>query len=493
MTAQQPDTWDVVVIGGGPVGENAADYAVQGGLTAVIVEAELLGGECSYWACMPSKALLRPVEVANLTRGLDGVVATGVDVAGVLKRRDGFVHDHDDASQVEWATGAGIDLVRGRGRLSGERTVVVTDPSGEERTLHARHAVVLATGSTPTIPPVDGLADARPWTSRDVTNLHEVPRRVLVVGGGVVATESATWLTGLGCESVTLLERGPALLAKNEPFAGDLVREALQARGVDVRLGATLERVQSGPVRREDEGFPRGREVTATIDGETLVVDEVVVAAGRTPNTHDVGLEVVGLDAGPAPEVDDHMTVTGVAGAWLYAVGDVNGRVLLTHQGKYQARVCGDVIVARAAGRPLDAERFTALADHGAVPQVAFSDPPVSSVGVTEQEARDAGADVLAVEVDIAAVAGAALIRDDYVGRAKLVIDATTRLVLGVTFVGTETPELLHSATVAVVGQVPVERLWHAVPSYPTVSEVWLRLLEALRAAERSAPAGTGA
>jgi pyruvate/2-oxoglutarate dehydrogenase complex dihydrolipoamide dehydrogenase (E3) component len=488
MSELEPDTWDVVVIGGGPVGENAADYAVQGGLTAVIVEAELLGGECSYWACMPSKSLLRPIEIVHVTRGLDGVVPTEIDVAAALKRRDGFVHDHDDSSQVDWAASVGIDFVRGRGRLGAQqRTVVVATPDGGERTLHARHAVVLASGSTPTIPPVDGLADAQPWTSRDVTNLHEVPRRVLVVGGGVVATESATWLAGLGCESVTILERGPALLAKNEPFAGELVRAGLESRGVDVRVGATLQHVATtGPARRVEEGHLRGREVIATVDGERLVVDEVVVAAGRAPNTRDLGLETVGLDPEQAPAVDDHMTVTSVPGDWLYAVGDVNGRVLLTHQGKYQARVCGDVIVARAAGLPLDDERYTASADHGAVPQVVFTDPPVSAVGLTEQEARDAGADVRTVEYDVASVAGAALVRDDYVGHAKLVIDRTTRLVLGLTLVGTETPELLHAATIAIVGQVPVERLWHAVPSYPTVSEVWLRLLETLRKAERA-------
>jgi pyruvate/2-oxoglutarate dehydrogenase complex dihydrolipoamide dehydrogenase (E3) component len=486
MTATAPDTWDVVVIGGGPVGENAAEYAVQGGLSAVIVEAELLGGECSYWACMPSKALLHPVEIVHTTHHLRGVVPTTVDVRGALDRRDAFTHGLDDSRQVAWAAGEGIDFVRGRARLTGEKTVVVATPDGEQRTIHARHAVVLATGSTPTIPPVHGLREARPWTSRDVTNLHEVPRRVLVIGGGVVATESATWLAGLGCEQVTILERGPALLARNEPFAGQMVRRSLEQAGVDVRIGATLERVGSGPVRRDEVGFLRGREVTATVDGEAIVVDEVVVAAGRRPNTLDVGLDVVGLDPAQAPEVDDHMTVTAVAGDWLYAVGDVNGRALLTHQGKYQARVCGDVIVARAAGRPLDDERFVALADHGAVPQVCFTDPPVAAAGVTEQQARDAGADVRAVEIDLAAVAGASLVRDDYVGRAKLVIDQSSRLLLGATFVGTETPELLHSATVAIVGKVPVERLWHAVPSYPTVSEGWLRLLEALREAERA-------
>jgi pyruvate/2-oxoglutarate dehydrogenase complex dihydrolipoamide dehydrogenase (E3) component len=487
MTPSEQDTWDVVVIGAGSAGENAADYAVKGGLSAALVEAELVGGECSYWACMPSKALLRPVELVTLTGQVGGVVPTRIDLDGALARRERFTHGHDESSQLEWAEKAGIDVIKGRARIAGEREVTVTLADGRERTLRATQAVVVATGSTATIPPVDGLAEAAPWTSRDITNLQAVPRRVLIVGGGVVACESATWLAGLGAEEVTLIEHHPGLLSRNEPFAGELVREGLERLGVDVRLGATLDSVARGPVGDARVGEPRGVEATALIDGVRIVVDEIVVGAGRRPNTHGLGLEALGLDEGAAVEVDDHMAATGVDGDWLYAVGDVNGRALLTHQGKYQARVCGDVIAARAAGRPLDDPRYTASADHGAIPQVVFTDPQVAAVGPTEAEARDGGATVRTVEIDLGSVAGAALVHDDYAGRAKLVIDADAGTLLGATFVGSEVAELLHSATVAVVGGVTLDQLWHAVPSYPTVSEGWLRLLEKLRAEDRAA------
>jgi pyruvate/2-oxoglutarate dehydrogenase complex dihydrolipoamide dehydrogenase (E3) component len=473
--SSETDTWDVIVIGGGPAGENAADYAVKGGLTAVLVEGELLGGECSYWACMPSKALLRPVEVARLTHSLPLTPAT-VDVEATLARRDRINHGRDDDSQVDWATGAGIDIVRGHGRLAGERIVSVGD-----RTLTARHAVVLATGSVAVLPPVEGLAEAQPWTSRDVTNLAEVPEHVLVVGGGVVACESATWLRGLGAR-VTLVERSGALLGKVEPFAGALVRDALEEAGVVVHTNASLERVSRAEVAVEPQiGRTHGGAITAVVDGRELVADELVVATGRRPALDGIGLEAVGLDPADGLTVDDHMGVAGVPGQWLYAVGDVNGRVLLTHQGKYQARVCGDVIAARAAGQALDAPRFRATADHGQVPQVVFTDPQVAAVGPTEAELRAAGRDVRTVELDIG-VGGSTVARDDYRGHAKLVVDCQTERLLGATFAGPEVGELVHAATIAVVGQVTLDQLWHAVPSYPTVSEVWLRLLEALRA-----------
>ncbi|OEU92249.1 pyridine nucleotide-disulfide oxidoreductase [Streptomyces abyssalis] len=473
------DEYDVIVIGAGPVGENVADRAHATGLSAVVVESELVGGDCSYWACIPSKALLRPVSaladarrVAGAAQAVDG----GLNAEAVLARRTSFVSDWQDDGQAAWLDSVAVDLVRGHGRLDGPRRVVVETPDGSSRTLTARHAVAVCTGSRAALPDLPGIVEARPWTSREATSSKEVPRRLAVVGGGAVGVEMATVWQALGAE-VTVLVRGDRLLPRMEPFAGELVAGALTEAGASVRTGISVESL---------ERPSPDRPVTLTLsDGGRLEADEVLFATGRAPRTDDIGLETVGCEPGNWLTVDDSCRVKGVHGGWLYAVGDANGRALLTHQGKYQARIAGSAIGARAAGVPLlETDRWgahAATADHDAVPQVVFTDPEATSVGLTAAEAEDRGLRVRVVDQDMGEVAGAALYADGYRGRARMVVDLDREVIVGLTFVGPGVSELLHSASIAVAGEVPMDRLWHAVPSFPSVSEVWLRLLEGYR------------
>ncbi|MGA0568832.1 dihydrolipoyl dehydrogenase family protein [Rathayibacter sp. KR2-224] len=477
--------YDVVVIGGGAIGENVADRAVQGGMRTVLIESELVGGECSYWACMPSKALLRSGALLRATRNVDGAkqaVTGDLDVAGVLRRRDSVTSHWKDDGQVEWLNGADIDLLRGHARLVAPKRVEVTGTDGTITTVSVKHAVALCTGSAAMLPDIPGLIEADPWTSRDATSAQEIPSSLAVVGGGVVAAEMATAYAGFGVE-VTVIARS-GLLGKNEPFAGELVQESLEQLGAKVLVGVSPVRVT-----REDDV------VTIELDdGSRVTADEVLVATGRIPQTQDIGLESVGLTPGDWLKVDDSMRVVGPDGspfggsdsagedAWLYAVGDVTHRALLTHQGKYDARIAGDAIAARANGKTLALtpwSTYAATADHAAVPQVTFTDPEVASVGLSAAEAEKAGIRTRVVDYDIASVAGATIASDKYVGKARIVVDEDRKVLVGATFVGLDVGELLHSATVALVGEVTIDRLWHAVPSYPTLSEVWLRLLEA--------------
>ncbi|WP_157973778.1 dihydrolipoyl dehydrogenase family protein, partial [Desertihabitans aurantiacus] len=403
-------------------------------------------------------------------------VTGSLDATAVLERRDRFASGWDDEGQVAWLRGAGIGLHRGHGRISGPRTVTVTAADGSTTELTARHAVVVATGTRAAVPPIPGLAESRPWTSREAVSAQRVPDHLAVLGGGVVGTEMASAYRALGAE-VTFLARD-GVLPNVEPWASAQVVETLQASGVRVLVGA-----ETTEVHRDTDG------VAITLgDGEVVRADEILVATGRRPNTDDLGLSSLGLADGSWLQVDETLRVLDADGrpvgdGWLYAAGDANARALLTHQGKYQARAAGDVIVARATGAPVHDGpwgRHAATADRLAVPQVVFTDPEVVAVGHSTASARAAGLRVRAVEHDLGAVAGAALHADGYRGRAGLVLDEDRGVVVGFTAVGPDTAELVHAATIAIAGEVPVERLWHAVPAYPTMSEVWLRLLETL-------------
>ncbi|WP_409467892.1 dihydrolipoyl dehydrogenase family protein [Streptomyces sp. HC307] len=479
MPTENIRTYDVIVIGAGPVGENVADRTTAAGLSTVIVESELAGGECSYWACEPSKALLRPVLLrADAVRvpGLGPAVKGPLDVEAVLAHRNRMSADWKDDGQVEWIKSAGIDLLRGHGRLAGEREVSVETPEGDTVRLRARHAVAVCTGSRTALPALPGIENLRPWTSREAASAQQPPQRLVIVGAGVVGVEMATAWQALGSR-VTLLAREDGLLHRMEPFAGELVTERLLEAGADVRFNVSV-------VGAERVGDGEGEVRVALSDGDEITADEILFATGRAPRSEDIELDTVGLKPGDWLATDDSLTVTAVPGNWLYAVGDVNRRALFTHQGKYQARIAGAVIAGRARGEELDTGRWaphSSTADSEAIPGVVFTDPEVAFVGLTVREAERTGRAVEVVDYEIGHLAGAVQYRPDYRGRARILIDRDHQVVVGATFVGPGVAELLYSATVAITGEVPVERLWHAVPAFPTISEVWLRLLETRR------------
>jgi len=460
------EVYDVVVIGGGPVGENVAWYARHNGLSVALAERQYLGGQCSFFAGMPSKAMLRPGDALAAARRVAGAavaIAGNVDAAATLRTRDGFLGDFDDGPQAEWLESLGATLIRGEARLTGPRAVTVETPGGPVD-LQADKAVVLATGTSAAIPDIEGLDRIAYWDNRDATTTSVIPERLLVLGGGMVGVELAQAFHRLGAREVTIVEAAAQLLRDEEPAAGAMLRDALESEGIAVLTDVT--------VARADRDGTTGPVTLTLADGQVLVGDELLVATGREPNVMDVGLDHVGLATTDFVAVDDALRVQGVEGDWLYAVGDVNGRTLVTHHGKYQARVCADVIAGK---------NMRASSDHGVVVRVAFTDPQVAAVGLTEQQARDARFEVKVVSVPWSSVAATALMGSDITGLAHLVIDNERRTILGATFVGPTASGLLHPATVAMVGGLTLEQLWHAVPASLTLSELWLRLLEADR------------
>lgn len=445
-----PDRFETVVIGAGPAGEIASSRLAKQGLKTALIERELVGGECAYWACIPSKTLLRPAEAQAEARRAPGVNEPETHWNEIVKYRDYMIRDLDDSGAVEGYEKRGVSVFKGEARITGPAEIEVGG-----RAL-ASDRIIIATGSDPVIPPIKGLAEAGYWTNREATTLKEVPEDVVVLGGGPVGIELGQMLRRYGA-GVTIVQASDRLIDREEPRVGELIAEALQADGIELRLGEKATAISRDANRCKVQ-----------LDSEeTISAEQVIVATGRRPRAADLGLEAVGVELGERGEVliDERCRVTD--GVW--AIGDVTGVSLFTHVGKYQARIaCADI-----AGESV-------RADYTAVPRVVFSDPEIAAVGLTTGQAEDRGIELAEGRADLMKISRTETYAQGVGGEIGVLADQREGVLVGAWAVGPLAGEWIHQAVLAVRARVPLGVLRDTVAQYPTFTEGYLPALEAL-------------
>ncbi len=444
------DAYDAMVIGAGPAGEVAVSRLLKQGLRVALVEREMVGGECAYWACIPSKTLLRPPEARAESRRAPGLAEPEQNWNEIVEYRDYMIRDLDDSSAAESYENIGVAVLRGNARVGGPGIVEV-----DGRAVRSE-VIVIATGSEPTLPPIEGLDSVDHWTNREATTFSEVPRDVIVLGGGPVGIELGQMLHRYGAE-VTIVQASERLIDREDPPVGEMIAAALREDGVGLRLGRRARRA-----RRED-----GRTTLELDDGESVDAERLIVATGRQPRTSDLGLDSIGVMLGDRGEIpiDERCRVTD--GVW--AIGDVTGVSMFTHVGKYQARVaCRDI-----AGSDV-------RADYQAIPRVVFSDPEIAAVGLTSEQAADQGIDLAEGRADLMGVSRTETYGKGVGGELRVLADRERRILVGAWAVGPLASEWIHQAVLAVKTRTPIEVLCDTVAQFPTFSEAYLNAVEDL-------------
>ena len=446
------EKFDVIILGMGPGGENVAGRLLKAGKNVALVERELVGGECAYWACIPSKTLLRPPELKGEATRAFGTGTPQIYPENLFDYRDYIIRNLDDSGQVEHYEGMGARVIRGEGHLAGQGRVEV---NGEA--LEADH-VVVATGSKQNTLPIEGIEEVTVWTNREATTTREIPGRAVVVGGGANGIETSQWLSRLGC-SVTIVQNPETLINREDPQVGELLKGYLEEEGIGVRVG-----------RRAEKARKEGEDAVITLDdGEEIRTDVLIMTAGRTPRVEGIGLDSIGVEENTdGLAVDDHCRVEGTSGLW--AVGDVTGVLLFTHVAQYQGRI--------VAANILGGDR---RADYHGVPRVVFSDPEVAATGLTEEGARDRGMNVASINLDLSlAIARPVTYEREPRGNLGLVVDRDERVIVGAWAVAPQAGEWIHQACLAVKARIPVDTMLDSVFQFPTFSQGYLEALEKL-------------